>query len=638
MSVNYSNGAIIKNGLLYERDYYDVSNNLLTAQFDGRGCISRYSVVNKWNLISDYHLMFEFGERLLDIRVPKTVTMVGRTQIVEFETVDASVRITQFADSKTNALFQEFEFTAKRDLTCKTVFNVEINFKDYIQEFFVSRFSLAHVGKLIFGSAVQQLKGRKKRFRISDDCLTVKNDCWGECYYDVALSGKAETLEENGSYINQYKTEIDLKEGETKSVKIVQSFGTRGDFSETDVGRCLTHFDEFKQAAEDYIASFPKPEGLETEEEKAFFNSTYNTALSMYKERGKFKGLLAGVVYQSPARTYFRDGYWTALAILDSKPELVRNELVTLAQGIGKNGECPSAVKYNFRNYWGKHYDSPAFFAILLFDYVRSTGDKSVLDVKLKGGTVLEKAILALDKLAENTDETGLLYKGGKYNRRDWCDNVFREGYVTYDEALFARANYALSYLLRDRIDVLAEEYYTKYEKIKIAINDLLWDTEKGYFVNYKNENFTEDNLSIDTVPVLLFGLTDDERAKSVLKNMEEKLETVHNPDAGGDWGVMSVFPFYKHPENSVGKSSYPFYYHNGGDWPYLSAAYAYAKLIYGMDWKYPLFRWFEYNAERGNFTPVEFYSPFHPRGSLLQGWSGFGAFVEVNKERNFFK
>ena len=98
----------------------------------------------------------------------------------------------------------------------------------------------------------------------------------------------------------------------------------------------------------------------------------------MYKEVGRFKGFIAGIVYQSPARTYYRDGYWTAISILKYRPDMVRNQILTLAAGINKDGKCPSAVKSNFKNWWGNHYDSPSFFAILLYDYVRLTGDLGI--------------------------------------------------------------------------------------------------------------------------------------------------------------------------------------------------------------------------------------------------------------------
>jgi predicted NodU family carbamoyl transferase len=75
-------------------------------------------------------------------------------------------------------------------------------------------------------------------------------------------------------------------------------------------------------------------------------------------------------------------------------------------------------------------------------------------------------------------------------------------------------------------------------------------------------------------------------------------------------------------------KSSQDYEYHNGGNWPYWSAIYAYAKYLAGRDYRYPLESWFSYNLERGIFTPVEYFSPCRKSGSTLQAWSGAAAFV----------
>lgn len=639
MSVSFKNGAIVREGKFVSPTYYDISNNLLTAQFDGRGNISKYSVVNKWEFIASFSSLLKIGNRIMDFTVPKTVEMIGRKQTVSFEAEGAEVKITSFADSSHNAIFQEIEVFAKgSDLTVRDVFNIELNGAAYIKALFLDRFSPKTLGKALFSTAARLLR-KGKYCETKDGVFVSRCDPLGECYIDIAMSAPGEWLEQNRFYVNQHAFGMDVRKGERGVMRMVISMGTRGDFSDCDVLECFKNFDKHKQACEDYIASFPMPKVCDTEFLKAFFHSCYNCCVSLYKEKDEFKSFLAGLVYQSPARTYFRDGYWTALVALRYQPELVKNEIITLSKGIDKDGVCPSAVRYNFKNWWGNHYDSPSFFAILLYDYVRVTGDTAILDLKWRGKkTLLDAAIVVIEKLSERTDSTGLLYKGGPYNRRDWCDNVFREGYVTYDEALYARALYALGKLTEGKNPVLSRSYFERAQKVKDAINTILWDSKLGYYVNYKNENIIEDNLSIDTVICVLFGIAEGDRAVSVLKNMERLLESRNNTEQkAGDFGVLCVYPFYKYPEAVVAKSTLPYYYHNGGDWPYWSALYAYAKRMYGMDYMYPLTRWFEYNLSKDNFTPIEFFSPLHKDGSLLQGWSSLGAFVLSWDDEDFF-
>ena len=38
--------------------------------------------------------------------------------------------------------------------------------------------------------------------------------------------------------------------------------------------------------------------------------------------------------------------------------------------GINENGDCPSAVKSDYSEWWGNHYDSPSFLSMMLYDYV----------------------------------------------------------------------------------------------------------------------------------------------------------------------------------------------------------------------------------------------------------------------------
>jgi glycogen debranching enzyme len=264
-----------------------------------------------------------------------------------------------------------------------------------------------------------------------------------------------------------------------------------------------------------------------------------------------------------------------------------------------------------------------------IYDYVKYTGDVSILNTVINGDTLLEKAKKVIKKLSSFADETGLIYKPGNFNKRDWADVINRNGYVTYNEALYARALYCLSKLCDIVGDIESKNYFNNFELVKKAINDILWSEDKGYFINFKTNDFIEDNLSIDTCFMALYDLTSDDRALKMLNNMEKLLESKNNNEQkAGDFGVMCVYPFYKEHFESAGKSSQPYHYHNSANWPYLSSMYALAKKKYNLEYTYALESWFDYNIKRGNFTPVEYFSPVYPCGSLLQAWSGVSAFV----------
>ena len=363
-------------------------------------------------------------------------------------------------------------------------------------------------------------------------------------------------------------------------------------------------------------------------EDAAFQAFALNAAFSSYKSFSGFDGFFAGVNYAAPARTYYRDGYYTALGLLRHRPDWVRSEILTLARGIAPNGACGSAVDASGAPWWKDHADSPFFFALLLYAYVAQTGEHDLL---YKAG-ISQKLAAMLDATIDALDENGLLSRTPA-SRHDWADNVFREGYVTYVECL-AYGALRLGGSLLPRAAV----YAAAAERVKAGINRLLWNEELGYYVNFCTSEETETNLSIDTVFAALFDLAPPERARRMLTSMEALLETRNN-SRFGEFGTLCVYPPYAASARLVEKSSYPLRYHNGADWPYLSALYAFAKKIHGMDYRYPLTRWHEVGLEQGFATPVEYYSPFYPAGGMLQGWSAFAAFaIECENAEGIFR
>lgn len=380
-----------------------------------------------------------------------------------------------------------------------------------------------------------------------------------------------------------------------------------------------------------------------------------NAAISMFKIfPDGFAGLLAGPDYAYPPRLYFRDGYWTAQVLLPFKPDLVRQHLISLAQGVHENGECPSGVfaphllKLNgglqggFPDWLPAHIDAPAFLVLLLYDYLRTTEDWSVLRESVFSlhnlkerqlWSVVQSAVNYL--IAQDQDGNGLIEKPNAPN--DWADNVRRGIWVTYDQALYAAALRAAATVARSLgEEVLSSYWMAKAEAARYALNTVLWDPRRGYYVNYIRPGYKESHFSIDTLLVLLYNLASDEQARSVLA-AARCLQTRDNPEQPfGDWGVMSVFPLYGNRRDLFGKSALPYSYHNGADWPYWDGIYGWLLLQReDPDWVYVLTRWWTYGLEKGWLTPVEYYSPPYPPGGMLQGWSSMPAAALIwEKER----
>lgn len=510
--------------------------------------------------------------------------MAGRCQKTIIDTGNGALTVKQFLDSSVNGIFSSFSFSGPEKID------------------------------VAFGGMPMTQKFNKTENEIS---------------YEKVNFGADTPIE----YVKETKAVyFTVKPGKT-----VHTFLSCGE-KKVETAPYIRDFEVYERNMQKEFDSVITPKNL-NEEQKAMFMSAYFCALENYKVYGDYKAFMAGHIYFLPMRTYYRDSYYTVLPMYRQNSGLVRNQIINLAKGISENGDCPSAVKYDYSGHWGNHYDSPSFLAMMLWDYVNYTKDTSIISEEIDNTTILGRITETVEKLSGFADETGLIYKDGKYNYRDWADEVCRSGYVTYDEILFARALYSLSRLYKIIEDTdKANEYMTRFERVKSSINKILWDDELGYYVNFKDHGFTECNLSVDTCFAALFGIADDDRAIRMLKNMENILESKNNNrQKAGSYGVMCVYPFYSRRDGARDKSSQPYYYHNGANWPYLSAMYAAAKRKFGMEYRYALESWFDYNVKRGNYTPIEFFSPPQPGGSLLQAWSGAAAFVMDEEISNNF-
>ena len=403
--------------------------------------------------------------------------------------------------------------------------------------------------------------------------------------------------------------------------------------------KMLSGFAAYKKQVEDEIRSVKIPASAKTERDKTLYVSSIFCALENYKEFGLFKGFGASSYTTAPVLTFFRDSYWTVLSMYKDYPHLIKNQILTLAHGIDESGNCTSSVAFDFLSRFRRnHYDSPCFFVLMVYDYINRTGDRSILYETANGKTVYDYCIRVLDKLSEFEDRTGLIVKLGRYNNRDWADQINRTGYVTYVELLYARALSCLAKIVGTRDQNRARRYREMFEKTKGAIDRLLWDEEKGYYVNYRDGDFVEDNLSVDTILAVLFRIADKEKTERILDNVEKLLETKNNRIKRlGDFGVMSVYPCYRGADRCFSRSQQPFCFHNGAVWPYWSALVAYAQLMNGRDHTYALTSSFIWNLKAGNYTPNACYSPLFPGKMPLHARSSDAAFVYDWSDVDFF-
>jgi hypothetical protein len=364
-------------------------------------------------------------------------------------------------------------------------------------------------------------------------------------------------------------------------------------------------------------------------------------------ERGRFDGLAAGLAYSAPARTYYRDGYWTLQLLLDLAPAVVHAQIDILAAGVQPDGEAPSGVivsgaeqahawealrstvfGYDWihkrrADWWSDHFDSPLFFVLTLGDYVRATGDTEPVDRNWPFvRAVYERYVrLSVD---------GLPVK--PRHDRDWADNVYRGGYVSYNVGLWIGALDAIVELGARQDPDLAGRAAATAAAARAAVAPLLRGPHGGYLDYGEAPGEAEDHLTLDSLTLLRHDAVPPAEALAVLGQVRAQLETRHNAaQRHGDWGVMCVHPPFKRRGDLRSKTAFPLRYHNGSDWPWLDGLYAGERLRRGLPgWRYPMVRWWEMCLARGWMGAVEYFAPPWGRGSLLQGWSSFPAAIAL--------
>jgi len=380
---------------------------------------------------------------------------------------------------------------------------------------------------------------------------------------------------------------------------------------------------------------------------RSMISQSLHAALSSIRqdEHGAFAGLAAGQAYSAPARTYYRDGYWTLQALLEREPRVVRSQIDLLARGIQPNGEAPSGViltgpaqaeewekvrrshprikEEHLRpgDWWSDHFDSPLFFILTIGDYIRATGDSSPLSLHW------DKVVTIFNRYC-GFDEAGNGLPIKPRHDRDWADNVYRHGYVAYDLGLWVGALDVIAQHGASLDETIASKAASVAQKARASLDEALLQPGGTYADYGTKKDFVEDHVTLDSLTLLRFKAVSPERAKTVLARVQEALESRNNSEQPyGDWGVLCAFPPFKRPKDTREKSYFAYRYHNGSDWPYLSGLYAEQRLAYGLgDADYPLLRWWKTCLEEGWMGAVEYFSPPWGRGSLLQGGSSMPA------------
>jgi glycogen debranching enzyme len=320
----------------------------------------------------------------------------------------------------------------------------------------------------------------------------------------------------------------------------------------------------------------------------------------------------AGPKYMDPPRVYYRDTYWTSGMILMIEPYVVRDQILLLASGIEKSGSVPSAMPVEKDGVriplWADHFDSGPYFVMLVYDYIRWTGDTTVLEEQVNGRTIFAAMEDIVSYLSTKDTDGNLLPEKPQDSLQDWLDSIPRSGEVLSNVVLYYQA-------LRNLVDIaeLVDEpahaltFHRQSMLIRYQINTLFWNKKGRNLYESCYQGKCVERVTGESALALLYDVLDPDRRGYQLEALD-RLEK--------EWGVMNAWPLYNGHTR--------FHYQNGTDWPFLDGINAGARLKLGDDgWYFPLTRWWTYNKEQGSGKVLPEYVSYLDKGAGdEQAWS----------------
>ena len=256
----------------------------------------------------------------------------------------------------------------------------------------------------------------------------------------------------------------------------------------------------------------------------------------------------------------FRDVVQTILGTLPIDAELAGEKLKFISKFQFKDGNtCSSFSLASMRGTRTDHTDVPLWYSLIVFCYLKETGDFDFLYEEVDfmdggKGTIYDHAKLAIDYILSRRSDRGLVL----IERGDWNDALDFVGEKGRGESVMASQ---ILYLALDRwiklnefleFTDVASQYRKEKEELKKAVNEHCWDGE-WYVRAFKDDGEVigskineEGKIYLNTQSWAVFGkIAPDDRANKCMVSVEKYLET--------DYGTVLFRPAYSRPDRSIG-------------------------------------------------------------------------------------
>lgn len=258
-----------------------------------------------------------------------------------------------------------------------------------------------------------------------------------------------------------------------------------------------------------------------------------------------------------------RDSYWTSWLHLALFPDLERRMIAESAAAQSPEGKIPTCILPVIERH--DDIDINCFFIMRATRYARGRGDWSIVRDNWKALRNAADWLISRDVTGD-----GLPVQVSFWG--DWKDVKGVEGrkYSPFSAAMYLAA---LARMQESAVRLgdheAARKYADAYERGHRFMNAA--DSEGGLWNGkfYRQQWYdgrADDHLLQDQTAGILFGVVPDDRARSILDELNARSLT--------PYGIAETMPYYP-----AGFGYRPGEYHNGGVWPWVSFMDAWSRL-----------------------------------------------------------